>query len=129
MVNVTHQPCPFCESSDAFSYDKEKNVYGCFKCDRKGRYSSLDSVVVEASYVDNNRQSYTPKAIVTSVGKHTAMRSISQKTMEDYGVLTYGDQQEYVYPSGGKKVRTLSKLEYLPFLSPLKHPYTFFSLS
>lgn len=112
MVNVTHQPCPFCESSDAFSYDKEKNVYGCFKCDRKGRYSSLDSVVVEASYVDNNRQSYTPKAIVTSVGKHTAMRSISQKTMEDYGVLTYGDQQEYVYPSGGKKVRTLSEKKF-----------------
>ena len=27
--------------------------------------------------------------------------------MEDYGVLTYGDRQEYVYPSGGIKVRNL----------------------
>jgi replicative DNA helicase/5S rRNA maturation endonuclease (ribonuclease M5) len=32
--------------------------------------------------------------------------------MEDYGVLTYGDQQEYVYPSGGKKVRTLSEKKF-----------------
>ena len=31
------------------------------------------------------------------------MRGISQKTMEDYGVLTYPDRQEYVYPSGGAK--------------------------
>ena len=111
MVNVAHQPCPFCESSDAFSYDKEKNVYGCFKCDKKGRYTSLDSSAIESSFVPQQQQ-YTPKAISGVAGKYVAMRGITQKTMEDFGVLTYGDQQEYVYPSGGKKVRTLSEKKF-----------------
>jgi len=111
LVNVAHQPCPFCESSDAFSYDKEKNVYGCFKCDKKGRYSSLDSSAIESSFVPQQQQ-YTPKAISGVAGKYVAMRGITQKTMEDFGVLTYGDQQEYVYPSGGKKVRVLSEKKF-----------------
>ena len=53
---------------------------------------------------------YTPKRIEdTSSGEYVNMRSINTKTMEDYGVLTYGDRQEYVYPSGGIKVRNLTE--------------------
>ena len=109
MVNVPHQPCPYCESSDAFNYDKDKNVYNCFKCNKKGRYSDLDSSNKVLDYVDNNT-SYVPKNLVE--GKYIPLRGITQKTMEEFGVLTYGDQQEYVYPSGGKKVRTLAEKKF-----------------
>jgi DNA primase len=39
------------------------------------------------------------------------MRGITSKTMEEYQVLTYSDRQEYIYPSGGIKVRTLTRQE------------------
>jgi len=109
LVNVPHQPCPYCESSDAFNYDKDKNVYNCFKCNKKGRYSDLDSSNKVLDYVANNT-SYVPKNLVE--GKYIPLRGITQKTMEEFGVLTYGDQQEYVYPSGGKKVRTLAEKKF-----------------
>ena len=109
MVNVPHQPCPYCESSDAFNYDKDKNVYNCFKCNKKGRYSDLDSSNKVIDYVANNT-SYVPKNLVE--GKYIPLRGITQKTMEEFGVLTYGDQQEYIYPSGGKKVRTLAEKKF-----------------
>jgi twinkle protein len=105
LVNVTHQHCPFCESTDAFTYDKEKNAYRCFSCDKQGRYDKLDKGLIEDTFVAT-KTNYTPKNLVD--GKYVAMRGISTKTMEEFGVLTYGDQQEYVYPSGGKKVRLLT---------------------
>jgi twinkle protein len=43
-----------------------------------------------------------------SSGNYEAMRGINQQTMKDYNVLTYGDKQEYIYPSGGVKVRCIS---------------------
>ena len=111
MVNVTHQPCPLCGSTDAFTYDKEKNAYRCFSCDKRGRYNKLDNKLIEDNFVaTNNNNNYTPKNLVD--GKYVAMRGITQKTMEEFNVLTYGDQQEYIYPSGGKKVRTLSEKKF-----------------
>ena len=51
-----------------------------------------------------------PKLIEdVSDGKYVNMRGINTKTMEDYGVMTWDDRQEYVYPSGGIKVRKLSE--------------------
>ena len=32
-----------------------------------------------------------------------------QGTMQDYNVITYDDRQEYIYPSGGIKVRKLGE--------------------
>lgn len=110
MANITRKPCPFCESTDAFTYDKEKNAYGCFSCNKKGRYSDLKDF--DGGVAAQTGTSYTPKSISGLTGKYVAMRGITQKTMEDFGVLTYGDQQEYVYPSGGKKVRTLSEKKF-----------------
>lgn len=111
MVNVTHQPCPLCNSTDAFTYDKEKNAYRCFSCDKRGRYDKLDKGMIEDTFVaTNNNNNYTPKNLVD--GKYVAMRGITNKTMEEFNVLTYGDQQEYIYPSGGKKVRTLSEKKF-----------------
>lgn len=114
MSEVPHQPCPYvsCESSDAFSYNR--NGYGhCHACDKgypskepmfswaKERYPTVkgSSMVVA---------DFTPKRIeAASQGRYVNMRGINNKTMEDFNVLTYDDRQEYVYPSGGIKVRTL----------------------
>ena len=74
-MNITHQPCPFCDSTDAFSYDKEKNAYGCFSCRKKGRYTSLDNEVIEGNFVP--QQQYKPKAINGVAGKYVAMCGIT----------------------------------------------------
>jgi twinkle protein len=44
----------------------------------------------------------------TPTGEFKEMRGITKSTMQEFGVYTYENTQEYVYPSGGKKVRTLS---------------------
>tara|TARA_R110000824_G_scaffold115939_1_gene267170 strand:- start:181 stop:1668 length:1488 start_codon:yes stop_codon:yes gene_type:complete len=61
----------------------------------------------ESNYM--NVTEFTPKRIEDrSEGEHTPLRGIMLGTMKDYNVLTYDDRQEYIYPSGGIKVRKLS---------------------
>ena len=88
MPDIIHKPCPFvsCGSSDAFSYHTEKKVGKCHSCG----------------------ESY-PSRQETSDGRHLPLRGILQSTMQDFNVLTYDDRQEYVYPSGGIKVRKLEE--------------------
>ena len=112
------QPCPYpsCGSSDAFSWNTD-GFGKCHSCDRgypskermfdwaKDRYP----VSGNKDY-DMNVTNFTPKRIEdVGEGSYTNMRGINSKTMEDFGVLTYGDRQEYVYPSGGIKVRKLDE--------------------
>lgn len=112
-----HQPCPYvdCKSSDAFSYNT--GGYGiCFSCDRN--YPSKDTMFswakdkypVKERNDMNNVVDYTPKNI-EEVGtwKYEAMRGVNASTMQDFNVRTYADRQEYIYPSGGIKVRKLSE--------------------
>lgn len=108
-------PCPYtdCGSSDAFSF----NSGGFGKCHSCGRhYPSKDHMFdwakeeypTKGKNLDNVFDSYTPKKIeVAATGKYAPLRGITAQTMQDYNVLTYPDRQEYVYPSGGIKVRTL----------------------
>ena len=114
MTDITHKPCPYedCGSSDAFSY----NTGGFGKCHACNRsYPSKDRMFdwAKGEYPTkendlNNVFDYTPKRIeAPSSGKYVAFRGITAQTMQDYNVLTYDDRQEYVYPSGGIKVRTL----------------------
>lgn len=114
MSNIAHQPCPYkdCGSSDAFSYDTDG--YGkCHACDRgypskhtmydwaKEKYPTKEKIL-------STDFDFTPKRIeAPSSGKYVGSRGISAQTMQDFGVLTYQDRQEYIYPSGGIKVRTL----------------------
>ena len=112
-------PCPFpsCGSSDAFCWNDEKHTGHCKSCDSgyPSRREQFDWSS-EKYPVSGNKEynmsaiNFTPKLIEdVGSGSYTNMRSINSKTMEDYGVLTYGDRQEYMYPSGGIKVRTLDK--------------------
>jgi len=120
LTEITHKPCPFtgCGSSDAFAYNTVKLVGHCSSCGRgwpskepvfdwaKEKYPTNGN----KDYEDMSVAQFTPKRIEdTSAGEYVNMRSINTKTMEDYGVLTYGDRQEYVYPSGGIKVRNLTE--------------------
>lgn len=116
MTDISHQPCPFvsCGSSDAFSFNT--GGFGkCHACDTS--YPSKGEMFEWASerYPTNKENnltvvSYTPKRIESpSDGKYESMRGISRRVMEDYNVLTYEDRQEYIYPSGGIKVRTLAE--------------------
>ena len=119
-MEVAHQPCPYvsCGSSDAFSYNT--GGYGrCHACERG--YPSKERTfewAKEKYPVQVIEGDYTPKAIKpetpgeksgTDVGNWVSMRGIAASTMEKFGVKTYQDRQEYVYPSGGIKVRNLQE--------------------
>jgi len=114
MAELAHQPCPFvsCGSSDAFSWNT--NGYGrCHGCDsgypsRKETFSWA-----KEKYPVGEKMTvaeFTPKRIeAPSQGRYLGMRGITPSTMEDFKVYTYEDRQEYVYPSGGIKVRRLDE--------------------
>lgn len=117
MTDVIHQPCPYvsCGSSNAFSY----NTGGFGKCHSCGegypsKYPMYDwakeKYPIKGKDDSMNVTSFTPKRIESqSEGRYLPLRGIMQNTMQDYNVLTYDDRQEYVYPSGGIKVRNLEE--------------------
>ena len=115
MSELGKGPCPFvsCGSSDAFSYNT--GGFGkCHSCD--SGYPSKNETYdwAEDKYPtkgDNMAVTdFTPKRIeVASNGCYEPLRGIKSDTMREYGVLTYDDRQEYIYPSGGIKVRRLDE--------------------
>lgn len=124
MTNVPHQPCPYvsCGSSDAFSYNT--GGFGrCHSCERSFpsgeptfewaglRYPTkgLKTISGNRNYKEEEFPSIMEEPKVTTEGKYTSCRGITESTMKHYGVLTYGDRQEYPYPSGGLKVRKMPK--------------------
>lgn len=101
MGEYVHQPCPHCDSSDAYSYNTDKNVYFCFSCGAKGKLNEKQyNLVGEGGfsvdpYVPNN------------------FRGISKKTMEKFGTYFTKDPEgnevcHHQYPNGTKH-RTLPK--------------------
>ena len=112
-------PCPFpsCGSSDAFCWNDVKLTGHCKSCDEgyPSKENQFDWARDKYPLSENKEYrmaitNFTPKLIEdVSGGSYVNMRSINSRTMEDYGVLTYTDRQEYVYPSGGIKVRTLGE--------------------
>ena len=119
MADISGQPCPYetCGSSDAFSYNTEG--YGkCHRCNKgyPSKRKMFDWAKDKYPLSGNNgeykvvERDFTPKNIQnTSAGEFITMRSIDRRIMEDYNVLTYDNHQEYIYPSGGIKVRNLEE--------------------
>jgi len=122
MTNEPHQPCPYvsCGSSDAFSYNT--GGYGrCHSCERSypsreptfewvaEKYPTKNNISGNRNYKEEEFLSIMEEPKVTTEGKYTSCRGITESTMKHYGVLTYGDRQEYPYPSGGLKVRKMPK--------------------
>ena len=111
--------CPYveCGSSDAFSFNS-KGYGRCHSCrkeypSRKKMFDWAKDKYPTGTRETGEHMSFTEKAIVVApkevvgAGKFTNMRGINTKTMEDFNVLTFADRQEYVYPSGGIKVRKI----------------------
>lgn len=108
MVNISHQPCPFCPSSDAFSYDTETGLFRCFVCEATN--SSKNGRV----YDGENLVDYTPKSIVeedVEVYTPEEYRGIKKKTLEKCGIwfqkTALGDKAVAQYPGGAYKFRNL----------------------
>lgn len=120
-MELTHQRCPYpiCGSSDAFAYNTILKVGKCHSCGEgypsnramydwaKEEYPTNGKHVDGDDYEVTENVSYTPKDI--GPWEYVPYRGITQKTMEYFGVRTYKDRQEYIYPSGGVKVRKFPK--------------------
>lgn len=117
MTDVAHQPCPYvsCGSSDAFCYNTDMKIGKCHGCGSgypsKGQmFSWAKDKYPTKGRDDMSVLEYTrPKQEAHSQGNYVPLRGITSNTMQDYNVLTYSDRQEYVYPSGGIKVRRLDE--------------------
>ena len=119
---VVHQACPYpvCSSSDAFCYNVVKMTGHCKSCDRgyPSKEPMFDWAKDEYPLKDKG---FVPKAIEVDVfevfdepktkedGSYVATRGITAGTRQFYNVKTYGDRQEYPYPSGSIKVRKMPK--------------------
>ena len=112
-------PCPFisCGSSDAFCWNDVKLTGHCKSCDEGYPSKEKQFDWSRDKYPLNGNKDYsmnvtnfTPKRIEdVSDGSYVNMRGIQSNVMQEYGVLTYDTRQEYVYPSGGIKVRNLKE--------------------
>ena len=128
MSELSHQPCPNCDSSDAFSYNTEKCVGFCYSCassyPKKGKkYDEETLETYPLQSCGETKDTFDAPVAVREVThqqsqgslQSVAYRGISKQTMEHFGVKTLvnregeGTQQEYVYPSGGKKLRVFPK--------------------
>jgi twinkle protein len=121
-------PCPYvhCGSSDAFSYNS--GGYGkCHSCKTgypskypifdwaKEKYPVSNLLSGGKNNISDDFLSFTAKDIKDESpdsGNWVSMRGIKASTMEKFGVKTYEDRQEYVYPSGGIKVRRLEDKQF-----------------
>jgi twinkle protein len=107
--------CPYvsCGSSNAFSFNTD-GFGKCHSCgngypSNKGKFDWVNEEYPTKGK-DYMSEEFTPKKIVVedkSTGTYKNLRGINSKTMQDYDVKTFDDRQEYIYPSGGIKVRKL----------------------
>lgn len=108
MSEQTHQKCPFCGSSDAFSYNTESGVFKCFSCgatptSEKGLCFDGETLVNKYEGSHEVTEDYEqPEMYIPD-----NYRGISKATMESHGVyFTKGsDGKEtvhYPYPNGVK---------------------------
>ena len=126
MTNIMG-PCPFtgCGSSDAFSWETEKQIGKCFSCDTsypskgmvcedwaaekyplKNDRKKMDDMTLRSS----NNDMFTVVDNTNSDGlEYKPYRGISAATMEFFGVKTNDHKQVYPYPNGTNKVRVLPK--------------------
>jgi twinkle protein len=103
-MEVSHKPCPFCPSSDAFSYNSDTGMFKCFSC-------GSDSGNKRGLIFDGKTlEPFTPKAIEEGIYLEPYIpdnyRGISKQVMEKHGVYftKMGDKEtvHYTYPNGTK---------------------------
>jgi len=123
-MNKSGLPCPFsgCGSSDAFSWETEKQVGKCFSCNesypQKGMV--LHSWAAQEYPLKDNKSMTVDDMVSRSKPMsrddtpsdglvYKEFRGISTSTMEFFKVKTNDVKQVYPYPNGTNKVRMLPK--------------------
>jgi len=120
MTELTHKPCPFedCDGHMSFSYNTEKMTGNCFKCGRGYPHRGMmlqDWARDEYPLPERNEEMTVVKTTELLTPEVREYRGIMDKTMRFYNVQTLVDangdakKQAYIYPSGGRKIRTLPK--------------------
>jgi KaiC/GvpD/RAD55 family RecA-like ATPase len=140
MVEISGQPCPDvdnCGSSDAYSWNTEKEVGKCFSCDlRTSQYNGklygkcgprgIRRVLGEVEDMTTKEDPFDVlddvSATTTKVGRFEGIRGIKSSTMGTYEVKTYDDMPwkarksgesgkskeiHFTYPNGTGKYRRL----------------------
>lgn len=104
-MEISHQPCIFCRSSDAFSHNTETGMFKCFSCGSDSgnkRGLCFDGQTLEPF----NSLKETEKGISLEPYVKDIYRGIKKDTLEKYGVyFTTQDGKEtvhYTYPNGTK---------------------------
>ena len=121
MAEKIHQPCPFrdCGSSDAFAYDEDTQTGKCFSCDRgypANRNLLLDWAMDEYPFVPYSEKEQPMKAVTEPLSlQQQSVRGITEEVLNFYDTQTFVSvsgavrKQAYIYPSGGRKIRTFPK--------------------
>lgn len=98
MSEVSHQPCPMCGSSDAYSYNTEKEVGYCHSCGQSGK---APTQVVKSKAMEYNKYEVVPE--------YTAYRNLTSATLKFYDIRdVYSSDKgelighQYRYPKGTK---------------------------
>lgn len=106
MLNISHQPCLICSSSDAFSFSPETGLFKCFACGvDSGNKRSLcfDGQTLEPF---NKTLTYEEEGMSLEPYIPDNYRGITKDTMDKFGVyFTAQDGKEtvhYTYPNGVK---------------------------
>lgn len=128
MEELSHRPCPNpdCSSTDAFSYNVEKQIGYCHSCGqgypKKGiTYEEeylVEYPIINRSYENEGLPTMAQTNVVSMPSKtaYREYRGITEETMGFYTVATAinsdGEsiEQYYLYPSGGRKIRKLPKI-------------------
>jgi 5S rRNA maturation endonuclease (ribonuclease M5) len=92
---ITHQPCPNCDSTDAYSFNPEKGLGYCFSCSKGHKVSDRD---------DKAPQTPVPNAD-RSVLDFVPLRGLSIHTLKKFNCRGTNEFHQYVYPCGGTKTR------------------------
>lgn len=104
LTEVSHQPCIFCDSSDAFSYNTETGLFKCFSC------ASTSGTERCLTYDGTTKTPFTAKAIEEGISLEPyipdSYRGIKKSILEKYSVyFTKSEGKEtvhYTYPNGTK---------------------------
>jgi len=86
-MQINHQPCPFCPSSDAFCYNTNSGLFKCWSCNKTS--GSEGGLIFDGETLEP----FTPKGIELIEGETNlepyipdTYRGLSKETMEKFGV-------------------------------------------
>lgn len=110
MGEKSHMPCPFCPSSDGFSYSTETGLFRCFVCEASPKTER--GLCFDGNTLTEFKDQQEQEVGITLEPYYRHYRSIPEKIYEKFGVYftKLGDKESmhYTYPNA-TKTRQLPK--------------------